>query len=1569
MTNNIDKKIDDWKEQLIDLTRRNNMVDFSATKTKTLPTENDNWREFAGELAAGTELYVWRPEEEEDDAEGEDTDTEEEETEDQEEEETTNSIDVAERPDQDLIPTRNADETANSLYNITLNQRKHLQEKGIDSLYLSLGMLEWYSVDYSDTKLRSPLFLASVSIERTTVSDPTRHDYEVASGDEIILNPALRKKLKTEFGITLPENDSFDLTDVGEAADEIRESIDGRGDWAITGDVILGIFDFAKLSLYNDLEEHREEIKSNPVVRAINGDTSGLNTDVGNVPTAEHLDDTVSPTDTFQVLEADSSQQEAIEAAKEGVSFVLQGPPGTGKSQTIANIIAEKLADGEKVLFVSEKQAALEVVQNRLDEAGLGRFCLPAHGRQASKDSVLQSLEAEMNSPQVKEPEDRPRKLGELRKRRAELNEYGELLTRSFGEVRTSAYDAHGIVANLEDVETPRWSVADPLSVTEATFQEALDTLEKLSQFEEQFQAYDSHPWRHTTVEQWQIDTTDKMRESLDAQLSVLTEIESHGQTITEETGIDTPSISEFDGVIGSLKVLADRPEVDWTERLFDSGFYRRETQVASLAETSRELAELRSELAENYDESIYTEDGQQLHSDIASYGILRYVQPSYRRLKKQVLAHAAESYSPGKSELQDDLQTLAEIQRLEDEIAGAKDVRASLGHLYEGTDTDWDLVLRTREWVETALSSTPLTEDELFDVVTDETVDVEDLITRAETLQSEWDDAVSYFESAVDTSSITTESGDAVFDASMDETRGTLESLRQRVPELQEWVQFSQLLESTTETTYETYVSRFLDDDFDPADLVDGFRKIFYTEFINQIYGQTALGEFSSSQHQQALDRFRRLDKEQQELAKVEIQHRVTAQRPTLDLEHASGSGQVVLRREIEKQRRRKPLRQLFDEAGDMITKLKPCFMMSPLSVAQHLQTDTIDFDVVVFDEASQIMPQDAISSIIRADQAIVAGDTKQLPPTQFFSGDVEADDDVREDLESILDETAAVLPEKHLRWHYRSRTDELIDFSNQKYYGGRLNTFPENDPAVPTGVDFEFVEEGVYDRGGSRQNVPEARRIVDHVQKFAEEFPDRSLGVVAFSSAQERAIRDLIEERRRDDPALDDFVDDTDTLEGFFVKSLESVQGDERDVMLFSVGYGPDQSGKITMNFGPLNKDGGERRLNVAVTRAREKVVVFSSLQPGDIDTSRTQARGVRDFKNYLEYAKKGRRALARDDEVTETLAFDSTFEESVYDALEDEGYDVVTQVQSSGYSIDLAIKHPERPGEFVLGIECDGAAYHSSKTARDRDRTRQLILEDLGWTIHRIWSPDWASNRGQEIDKIATKIDGILDGKREEVDESADVSVPEAEAEPTDPVQDGGAVLFDEYTEPTVRTGRDREIDSIPKAKIRRKLTDVTENYGPLATDEAYSRVARSWQYSRVGKRIRRTFDRASDRLDGQQVVVNDGFLWPSDLEEVPARLNTDTDSRSVDEIPIEELAKCAYTILEHSIPMSREDLILETARRFGWSRRGEKIQTRLEEAVDYLERIGAVGDGEKVTPKDVDIDSVILRDVRR
>jgi superfamily II DNA or RNA helicase/very-short-patch-repair endonuclease len=1521
----LDDKIDEWKSQLLDLTRRNKLVSFKPTKGKSLPFEETNPITIAAELNDDGELYLRKQPTDETDAEPEFAANE-------------------------LLPTRPPDEAANSLSQIELKNKQFLRERGVDSLYLSLGMLRWYSVDYSDEANRSPLFLAPVELEEQTIRDDEMHDYVLKTKAEgLRLNPALRKKLAAERDITLPTDTALSLTEIDAAFETVYETLRGIDRWTIQPDVVLGIFDFTKFSLYTDLERNRSAIKSNPIIQALNGNMEPIQAAEGDIttPTASELDDVVDPTDTYQVLDADSSQQEAIEAAKRGKSFVLQGPPGTGKSQTIANIIAEKLAAGERVLFVSEKQAALDVVKNRLDDVGIGRFCLEVHGEKATHTDVLGSLETELKAPQIKPADERAKRLQKLRERRETINQYGQHLFFSPTGWDLTAYQAFGIVSNHADAPRIDIGITEPVSIGQDTLENAVDELETLARFADVLDTHDTSPWRHTTLPQWGVDTGDSMRDSLDQQLEAIETLQTVADDIESELGIHTTSIAEFREIRQLLQHVSNRPDIAWQSAFFDGSFKQEGGQFDELAELEQERESLIDDLSKHYERSFFSANGAELNNELAVYGVLKVLKPSYRSLKRKITNHTRDDYNPGHDQLLEDTRKLAEIQRIEERREDFRGVIQRLGPLYQGSDTDWDTLTQAQDWV-VGLDDYDAT---YTDPITEALIDgslpsIDQVLARVQAALSDYDEAASFFNNAMAVDQIhvnSTPFPQAPFPALSE----TLQDLRQKVPALQRRVQFESQLDTVHDTICSDYITQFLDGDYNPEHLVAGFKKRFYTKWLNSVYQQTELGSFTADEMERYVEEFRELDQEQQELAKIQIQHEVTKHRPSLNLEHASSSEQVLVRREAEKQRRHKPLRELFDEAGSFITRLTPCFMMSPLSVAQYLKADSIQFDAVVFDEASQIMPQDAVSSLIRADQAIIAGDTKQLPPTSFFESDVETTENVREDLDSILEETASVLPEKNLRWHYRSRTDELIQFSNYHYYNNSLRTFPENNPDVETGVSFEYVEDGVYDRGGSRQNETEAERVIDLIEEHAEEHSNKSLGVVAFSSAQEQAIRDSLAERREENPVLDAFVNQDDVLDEFFIKNLEMVQGDERDRMLFSVGYGPAQDGTISTNFGPINKNGGERRLNVAVTRAKEQVTVVCSMLPGEIDLSGSNSTGAQHFKNYLEYARKGEQALARNDHVTETLDFDSDFEEAVYDALKTEGHDVVSQVKSSGYSIDLAIKHPEQPGKFILGIECDGAAYHSSKTARDRDRTRQMVLENLGWTIHRIWSPDWASNQEQEIRKINNRVEKILDAASTSTRTTTDVPTHEPDAVPSKSKFDHEALKG--FIEPSLEWNDRYSVDKHGQSTANRNaIHDTVRQHGPIKYDTAIQTYLDVWSQSRAGKKVQRAFKNGVDTLTNQNEIYQHGdFLWPkrSDLD-FKIRVNTESATRSIDEIPKEEIAKAIVLLLEEGGRMTREDVILETTRLIGYQRRGNRIKKRVEDAIGILDDLGAI-----------------------
>lgn len=427
----------------------------------------------------------------------------------------------------------------------------------------------------------------------------------------------------------------------------------------------------------------------------------------------------------------------------------------------------------------------------------------------------------------------------------------------------------------------------------------------------------------------------------------------------------------------------------------------------------------------------------------------------------------------------------------------------------------------------------------------------------------------------------------------------------------------------------------------------------------------------------------------------------------------------------------------------GDLVQRVKPCFLMSPLSVSTLLGTNSVHFDVVIFDEASQIFPQDAIGAIYRAKQLIVAGDSKQMPPSNFFNTTIELDDSDDEveditDYESILDLCSTSMPQIQLRWHYRSRCEQLIAFSNHHFYDDGLITFPAASENAPgNGVEYQYVN-GTFDRRATHTNRKEAEQVVNLIYQHIERYPERSLGIVAFSAAQQNLIDDLLMQRRQKSPEQEWFFMGHET-EPFFIKNLETVQGDERDTIIFSIAYGLDKQGKLLFNFGPLNRAGGERRLNVAITRAKYNVQVVSSMHYTDIDLKRTKSEGARLLREYLNYAEHGSDTLESTLQVAPFDQFDSGFELEVCNFLRDHGFAVDTQVGCSGFRIDLGLKRPNS-SDYVLAIECDGATYHSSKNARDRDRLRQEILENMGWKFYRIWSTDWFRNKSLEQPTIA-------------------------------------------------------------------------------------------------------------------------------------------------------------------------------------------------------------------------------------
>ncbi|EMD81923.1 DUF3320 domain-containing protein [Pacificimonas flava] len=707
-----------------------------------------------------------------------------------------------------------------------------------------------------------------------------------------------------------------------------------------------------------------------------------------------------------------------------------------------------------------------------------------------------------------------------------------------------------------------------------------------------------------------------------------------------------------------------------------------------------------------------------------------------------------------------------------------------------------------------------------------------------------------------------------------------------------------------------------------------------------------------------------------------------------------ARASGYGVLKHELAKQRAHKPVRRLAEEMGKDFSALAPCMLMSPLSIAQYLPPDQDLFDIVIFDEASQITPWDAVGSIGRGRQLVLAGDQKQMPPTNFFSrGSATVDEDAMVDLESILDEcVSASIPRRSLDWHYRSRHDSLIAFSNSRYYDGKLVTFPAPETRE-TAVEWHRVD-GVYAKGTEQTNAIEAKAIVAEARRrLAGQVPsETSLGIVTLNSKQQELIEDLLEQARKGDSAFDAHFSD-DLEEPVFVKNLETVQGDERDTIILGITFGPVEAGarKMSMNFGPLNKDGGWRRLNVAITRARKAMLLFTSFDAGMIDLSKTASQAVRDLKHYIEFADRGPRALAEthSDSVGVT---ESPFEDAVKALLEQRGWSVRPQIGVSGYRIDLGVVDPDNSGDFLAGIECDGAMYHSAQTARDRDKVRQAVLEGLGWTIIRIWSTDfWIDAKGA-MERVDARLNQLLEEARErrasadaeeesdapagddEEDFGGDISAqakdssaqdfaddPEDEELPQpsmEPAPEVEPVLFKarppdaprargvlyrntDFSAVADRIDADQFYDPAYYDILSEMVRIAVETESPIRDDQLATVVARAHGFARTGRLIR---ERVNEMVEHSFVTIQDqeghAFVWRD--ESHPERLSeyrvprNDAAERSIDQISLQELMLAAEAVED------AEDRAVAVARTFAISRLRRDARRRVEMALEELAR---------------------------
>lgn len=1353
-------RLERWQRRLLDLTLRNPLLNHRSTKSSLVIICPEPGR-LEDKLAEGARLAIQavpQPTTQAQDSElfrrrsGDDL---------------TEEYVLQSLERKQILVDLSPDELDKRAVEIYRKTQTALQEGGSNTLYLAMGFLLWKRDNKDDKRFMAPLILHPVSLERKSVRSGIKlysHD------DEPRFNTTLLEMLRKDFSIDikgldgeLPTDESG--IDVNGVWNTVRKAVKEVPGFEVIEDVVLGHFSFAKYLMWKDLVDRSEALKNSRIVRhLIETPRDPYPSEIGFVE-QDSLDRDYAPSDLLVPLSADASQMSAIATAELGKDFIIIGPPGTGKSQSISNMIAHLLGKGKTVLFVSEKTAALEVVYRRLDEVGLGRFCLELHSNKAKKTDVLNQLRDSWESASEQTVDAWKAEAVKLRTLRDRLNKLVDHLhmKRRNG---LSAHYAIGVKIRDEDLaKHVKFTWPDPYYHDASELDEMRDAVEMVAIQAEAIGDISNSPfglvetvnwsphWESSVVEQAG-QLADKARIADDACDKYCKTL---GLTLPDKT------IARVDALAELAAILMESYRKQTSYALEPDGPDRIEMLEEAVIRL-KSYADNQAALSCSYDPMAWrTIDGEALAKKWNETDTYWWLKKYLAR--RTIIKEMQKGGARGKPNPPVDAPLL-EVLRKEGEAIDKIDKGLSGFKDWQGHVTDPQSVkVLSEQGRNLRLAISKLADDANSLVAIKGKIrtllyDGNDLLEPGAVIAREGkvflDALADYLQLCNTFESITGGNVRENFlkpDTTLESVRNTVLTIASRHSELRDWCAWRKRRLEAIDLDLLPLVNAFEQGNITAGDIPDVFIAAYCTWFSGALLGKDdVLRTFASPEHNALIHKFREIDSHFQKLTSEYIAAKLSSGLP--DSEDVKKSSQWgILRREIQKKTRHKPVRQLATEIPDVLTSLAPCLMMSPLSVAQYLPPDQKMFDVVIFDEASQITVWDAVGAIARGKQVIVAGDPKQMPPTNFFARadeDPDGEIDQEGDLESILDEMlGASIPRRTLNLHYRSRKESLIAFSNAKYYENQLITFPAPITPPDRGVTLTRPS-GYYARGKARHNEGEAKAIVAEVVRrlvhASAEDHKSSIGIVTFNSEQQSLILDLLDEARSKHPEIEWAFSTENVLEPVFVKNLETVQGDERDVILFSITYGPDQSDHVTMNFGPLNRVGGERRLNVALTRARSEMMVFSTLHPDRIDLSRSQAAAVADLKHFLEYAERGTSVLGAF--IAGSIGdYESPFEIAVARALKEKGWNVFPQIGVSAYRIDLGIVHPDEPGIYLAGVECDGAMYHSSAYARERDKIRQSVLEGLGWTLLRVWSTDWWTNKAKALEIIDSKLKGEL------------------------------------------------------------------------------------------------------------------------------------------------------------------------------------------------------------------------------
>ena len=1256
----------------------------------------------------------------------------------------------------DLTPN----ELQKRLFYINNQAKTMLQEQGYNILYLAVGFLEWRDNTKPKQVNHAPLVLIPVAMERKKVGKSFNLEW---TGEDIQTNISIKAKLK-ENGIEFPD---FEFKKYGEAIDhylrEVRDSVRGIGEWKVNTNIALGFFSFTKFVMYNDLNpeawENNVDLTKNELIQAI------FNPSVNDKKAfkEEDIDSQLEYSKMYQVLDADSSQIAAIQDVKAGRNLVVEGPPGTGKSQTIVNLIAELLAEGKSVLFVSEKMAALDVVKDRLTGVGLGKFILELHSHKTRRKKFLKDLE-KATTVRSQEPINIDQTIRKLETLRQQLDDYAEIIHKPLYGVQLSAFQLYG----LKEAADEHFSRSDriiplvrfdhPETLTLKDLDDITISLENLAELYQTISK--ENPWSKCAPKSLLPADLREIEQLINDTLHALDDFLVERGRVYDIYGIKKPeTLNEFEKSLSAFDIISSKNSELIDGDILKSGAWNNNNDDAYRLINELEKYQKVAKSLDRFNSSIFSADIDRLIGEVR--------ESTHKKLSRlfgnKPHIELVERYYNGPVPKSPE-DVLFDLEQAKQVIAIKKqlDANESLARKYYGDY--WHLGANVNDlkeiakWMNEFIS---LTRDGIFsqntiDILSNDMFSINPKEDLTEYIESGnlFESELKKLESKLNPRSkliFKRDTGDVAFERWQEQ----LYNWRGQLSSLHLWSQYLNTKNACRGTDSEQFIDSIERRDIKKDDVKALVQGNFADSLLNILFVENQeLATFIGELHENRIKEFEDLDKKILSLNRKRIFQKLNNNIPQI-FGATENPEAKILAGEFTRKSGHLPVRKLLEKAGGIIKKIKPCFMMSPLSVAQYLDptNEELQFDVVIFDEASQVKPEDALGAFMRGKTAVVMGDTQQLPPTSFFdqmaTGESEEEVATSLDMESILHLCKLSFPVKMLKWHYRSRHESLISVSNKEFYNNELLVYPSpshDDPEL--GLKLHYNPNTVYDRGSSSANHLEARDVVKEIFNHFDKYGDtKSLGVGTFSVAQKNAILEELEIERKKRPELEPLFSENKD-ERFFVKNLETIQGDERDVILISVGYGYDQAGKMSLNFGPLNQDGGERRLNVLITRAREKCVVFSNFKAYDMHLTANPPYGVKALKEFLSYAENLTLGASQ---ITQQSS--EPFEDAIASFLAENGYTVDKQIGCAGFRVDLAIVDDENPGKYILGITTDGKMYASSKVAGDRDRLREQVLKGLGWKLYHLWSTDWYRNRDLGRKRLLEAVEVAIRETREE------------------------------------------------------------------------------------------------------------------------------------------------------------------------------------------------------------------------